>query len=183
MTTHRAPCTAAPDLFWSNAPADERAARALCSGCPLRPACAAHALDNDEPLGTWGGLTATDRVQMRLGPGWWIDTADRERHPCGTVEALGQHYRYDQPCPDCLAAAAARVEEQRRQLLAVEHALPAGGSVRGYDTHRRMGEDACPPCLAAKAGASATKRERAARRLAAAPGPPAAAALVGSAAA
>jgi WhiB family redox-sensing transcriptional regulator len=37
------------------------AARAVCSGCPVLPACRAHGLKVREPYGVWGGLTEDDR--------------------------------------------------------------------------------------------------------------------------
>jgi WhiB family redox-sensing transcriptional regulator len=37
------------------------AARAVCSGCPVRQACRAHGLKVREPYGVWGGLTEDDR--------------------------------------------------------------------------------------------------------------------------
>lgn len=43
------------------------AVRAVCSACPVRPACLAHALAYDEPWGMWGGLTARERAAHRLG--------------------------------------------------------------------------------------------------------------------
>ncbi|MEU0370610.1 WhiB family transcriptional regulator [Streptomyces sp. NPDC006283] len=160
LTLGRASCTATPDLFWSRIPDDEQAAKSLCHTCPLLLDCQTWAIDQREDWGTWGGLTATDRLRLRRGNGWWVDLEGRIRHPCGTAQAIGQHRKFTDPCDVCEAAEAQRIEEQRRAVLAVEHALAAGGSVRGYDTHRRLGEEACGPCKAAKARASATKPDR-----------------------
>jgi WhiB family redox-sensing transcriptional regulator len=50
------PCLGSdPDLFFAEAPADVEAAKAVCGGCPVRPACLAAALDRHEPWGVWGG--------------------------------------------------------------------------------------------------------------------------------
>lgn len=41
--------------------AREAAAKAICSGCPVRVQCAAHALEVREPYGVWGGMSEDDR--------------------------------------------------------------------------------------------------------------------------
>jgi WhiB family redox-sensing transcriptional regulator len=41
--------------------AAQRAARAVCFGCPVRIACLADALDNRVPFGVWGGMTERER--------------------------------------------------------------------------------------------------------------------------
>lgn len=45
----------------------EQAAKRVCAGCPVLVACREHALDQPEPYGVWGGLTAAERrvVQAR----------------------------------------------------------------------------------------------------------------------
>jgi WhiB family redox-sensing transcriptional regulator len=55
----------------------EKAAKALCVRCPVRPECAACALGTGERHGTWGGFTEGERARLRrLG---WEDTANRYR--------------------------------------------------------------------------------------------------------
>ena len=44
-----------PDLFFAESPIDVERAKALCAGCPIRPACLAGALARREPWGVWGG--------------------------------------------------------------------------------------------------------------------------------
>jgi WhiB family redox-sensing transcriptional regulator len=44
-----------PELWFAERPDDVALAQALCSGCPLRVACLAGALDRREPWGVWGG--------------------------------------------------------------------------------------------------------------------------------
>jgi len=39
----------------------ERAAKAVCAGCPVRSECARHALQVREPYGVWGGMSEEDR--------------------------------------------------------------------------------------------------------------------------
>lgn len=41
--------------------AAQRAARAVCYGCPVRISCLADALDNRVPFGVWGGMTERER--------------------------------------------------------------------------------------------------------------------------
>jgi hypothetical protein len=58
----------------------------------------------------------------------------------------------------CQAGHEQRTEDRRRAILAVEHALPARGSARGYNTHRLLGEPTCRPCMDARAKESAARR-------------------------
>jgi WhiB family redox-sensing transcriptional regulator len=65
----RAACRAAdPSIFFH--PEGERgaartqrqnSAKAICADCPVRMACAAHALKVREPYGIWGGLGEEER--------------------------------------------------------------------------------------------------------------------------
>ncbi|CAL9535109.1 WhiB family transcriptional regulator [Streptomyces sp. enrichment culture] len=59
------PCRNAPHLFVDNrsTPAAERTkeAKALCAGCPVRTACADHAIRNGIRDGIYGGLTIAER--------------------------------------------------------------------------------------------------------------------------
>lgn len=50
-----------PALFYDLHPAAIDAAKAVCASCPVRDACAAHALGVGEEFGVWGGLAADDR--------------------------------------------------------------------------------------------------------------------------
>jgi hypothetical protein len=50
-----------PDLWFSDEPEDEAAAKAICDTCPVRRECLLHALQEGEKMGTWGGLTPTER--------------------------------------------------------------------------------------------------------------------------
>jgi WhiB family redox-sensing transcriptional regulator len=55
----------------------EAAAKRLCHGCPVRPQCAAHALEVGEEYGVWGGFSENDRNLLRdVG---WRDAVDRTR--------------------------------------------------------------------------------------------------------
>lgn len=46
--------------------AREQAAKAICAACPVIRECARHALAAREPYGIWGGLSETDRDEVRL---------------------------------------------------------------------------------------------------------------------
>ncbi|WP_069743053.1 WhiB family transcriptional regulator [Streptomyces sp. EN23] len=159
-TPHCGPNTA--PLFDSTHPADEERAAAICAGCPLRSACATHALTVPEERGTWGGLTAHQRRRV-LSPddGTWLDAQGRVRLPCGSFPALMAHRRYAETCDRCEAAQQARTATRRLRRLEEEHAL--GGSEAGAKLHRRMGEPACVRCRAAEARLSAVRY--AARRM------------------
>lgn len=43
---------------------DQKRARAVCSGCPVRANCLAEALDNRIEWGVWGGMTERERRQL-----------------------------------------------------------------------------------------------------------------------
>ena len=50
-----------PALFYDPHPAAIDAAKAVCARCPVRAACAAHAVAAGEEFGVWGGLAADER--------------------------------------------------------------------------------------------------------------------------
>ncbi|MFB7239317.1 WhiB family transcriptional regulator [Streptomyces sp. NPDC056269] len=80
----------ADDLFVEGA-AQSRA-KALCSGCPVRAECLAHALDGRIEHGVWGGMTERERRAllkrrpMVLSWGRLLDAARRE-HEAGASPA------------------------------------------------------------------------------------------------
>lgn len=156
-------CTPADaHLFDSTHPDEQNKARQICAACPLRTACADHALTTPEHHGTWGGLTSKDRRRIRSPRSTtFLDDEGRVRVPCGSYKALQAHLRYEEECRGCRDAQAARTLAQRRTRLAEEHAL--GGSVTGAMIHRRIGEPVCLHCRAAEARRSAVAR--AARRM------------------
>ncbi|MGP3752183.1 WhiB family transcriptional regulator [Streptomyces sp. IBSNAI001] len=154
-----AACTPADaHLFDSTHPDQQAKARAICHDCPLRQACADHALTTPEHQGTWGGLTSKDRRRIRSPrSATFIDDDGRVRVPCGTYKALQAHLRYEEECTECRDAQAARTAAQRRLRLAEEHNL--GGTVLGAAIHRRLDEPVCVHCRAAEARRSAVARE------------------------
>ena len=56
----RAKCRGMEDALFPEA-SDQKRARLLCSGCPVRFECLAEALDNRIEWGVWGGMTERER--------------------------------------------------------------------------------------------------------------------------
>lgn len=50
------------DLFPEGA--EQRKARVICQGCPVRAQCLAEALDNRIEWGIWGGMTERERRKI-----------------------------------------------------------------------------------------------------------------------
>ena len=58
--TMRAKCRGMEDALFPEA-SDQKRARLLCSGCPVRFECLSEALDNRIEWGIWGGMTERER--------------------------------------------------------------------------------------------------------------------------
>jgi WhiB family transcriptional regulator, redox-sensing transcriptional regulator len=58
--TMRAKCRGMQDALFPEA-SDQKRARLVCSGCPVRLECLAEALDNRIEWGVWGGMTERER--------------------------------------------------------------------------------------------------------------------------
>ena len=58
--TMRAKCRGMEDALFPEA-SDQKRARLVCSGCPVRFECLAEALDNRIEWGVWGGMTERER--------------------------------------------------------------------------------------------------------------------------
>src|SRR5215216_5286703 len=58
--TLRAKCRGMEDALFPEA-SDQKRARLVCSGCPVRFECLAEALDNRIEWGVWGGMTERER--------------------------------------------------------------------------------------------------------------------------
>src|SRR5215204_2199961 len=63
-----------PDALFVQGKA-QRAAKAVCKGCPVIAECLADALDNRTEFGVWGGMTERERrAMLRRHPNvtsWW----------------------------------------------------------------------------------------------------------------
>jgi WhiB family transcriptional regulator, redox-sensing transcriptional regulator len=57
----------APDRFFSDAPANQTAALAVCEACPVTEACLAYAIETDSE-GVWGGTTSAARRKPKTRP-------------------------------------------------------------------------------------------------------------------
>jgi WhiB family redox-sensing transcriptional regulator len=53
-----------PELFFAKTRADERAALAVCSTCPVVEECLEFSLETRERFGVWGGTHERDRRKM-----------------------------------------------------------------------------------------------------------------------
>jgi WhiB family redox-sensing transcriptional regulator len=59
---HHAECQyEEPELFFPLSPAKVAEAKAVCAGCPVRPACLAYAFATGQDAGIWGGMTEDER--------------------------------------------------------------------------------------------------------------------------
>jgi WhiB family redox-sensing transcriptional regulator len=58
--TARAKCRGMQDALFPDA-SDQKRARLVCAGCPVRLECLSEALDNRIEWGVWGGMTERER--------------------------------------------------------------------------------------------------------------------------
>lgn len=61
--TLKARCRGMEDHLFPEA-SEQKRARLLCMGCPVRAHCLAEALDNRIEWGVWGGMTERERRQL-----------------------------------------------------------------------------------------------------------------------
>lgn len=63
--TH-APCRGHDEVMFSDEPDEVEQAKAICATCPEQKFlhCLEYSLDNQEPAGTWGGVSAAERVDL-----------------------------------------------------------------------------------------------------------------------
>lgn len=61
--TLQAKCRGMEDALFPEG-ADQKRARSICMGCPVRTECLAEALDNRIEWGVWGGMTERERRQL-----------------------------------------------------------------------------------------------------------------------
>ena len=54
-----------PEMFFPDVGERNPAAKRVCGRCAVREACLAYAMDNREPYGIWGGLSADERKKLR----------------------------------------------------------------------------------------------------------------------
>jgi len=61
------------DTFFGHGAVEERRAKLVCRGCPVRWECLAYALRNRVDHGVWGGLTDRERRKLlnRNRPSEW----------------------------------------------------------------------------------------------------------------
>ncbi len=61
----RGSCRDSAIEFYTDDAAERRAAKAVCSDCPVQETCLDFALENDEQFGVWGGMTPSERARER----------------------------------------------------------------------------------------------------------------------
>jgi WhiB family redox-sensing transcriptional regulator len=62
--------------------AEQRKAKLVCLGCPVRMECLAEALDNRIEFGVWGGMTERERralLRRRPDVDSWLELLDNAR--------------------------------------------------------------------------------------------------------
>lgn len=55
------------DKFFPDPERNNQGAKAVCAGCPVSAECLDYAMRNNITEGTWGGLTAHERLKLRRG--------------------------------------------------------------------------------------------------------------------
>lgn len=81
--TLRAKCRGMADALFPEA-ADQKRARGVCNGCPVRTECLAEALDNRIEWGIWGGMTERERrhlLRQRSDVTSWWSLLVRQQRP------------------------------------------------------------------------------------------------------
>lgn len=118
------PCKVDPELFFTETPAAEAAAKAICATCPFRGPCLAWALAARLPYGVAGGLTVTERRQTgpRTCPRCRAAAPGRRIY-CGDVCA--EAARADARAAQAEMQAARRVRNHRRRTAALHTAAVA----------------------------------------------------------
>jgi WhiB family redox-sensing transcriptional regulator len=104
--------------------AQQRDAREVCKGCPVRTECLAHALDNRVRFGVWGGMTERERralLKRRPDVISWaalLESARRaaQASPAADPAARTTPRRASAPRAVERPAAAARREPGRREV-------------------------------------------------------------------
>jgi len=66
-----------PDLFYADKSDWSMTIKAklVCRECPVRAQCLSYALENNEVFGVWGGMSPTQRKDLRRAGGDWRELA------------------------------------------------------------------------------------------------------------
>ncbi len=59
------PCQSWPDLFFPEMGGTSEPAKKLCQGCPVKLQCLEYALNANETIGVWGGLSVLERKRLK----------------------------------------------------------------------------------------------------------------------
>lgn len=150
-----------PELFFptgETAPAIVRTeeAKAVCARCPVLDTCLRWAMDNGLEDGVWGGLSESERRNLRRRT---AKAAARERQAkearqaptCGTTKAYYQHLFAGEPIDPACQTASDAYEQQAAEELALKTAKC--GTRPGYQKHLREHTEICDPCRQANTDA------------------------------
>jgi WhiB family redox-sensing transcriptional regulator len=101
-----------PELFFPERGHDASAAKAVCFACPVRTDCLAHAIQNNETVGIWGGLSAHQRRRAKSGK----PTRGPLTH--GTRRGYYRHrVAGEEPCDACRRACAEYSRRRRTRQV------------------------------------------------------------------
>ena len=108
---HKAACSGKDTAYWfpeQTGPYNPATARAvaICRSCPVQLACLAHAQEQPEHHGIWGGLTPAQRLGMRRNP--------VIEH--GTNHGYNRHLHYGQPACELCKRAHAEYQDAKRRI-------------------------------------------------------------------
>lgn len=74
---------------------DQKRAKTICMGCPVRAQCLAEALDNRIEWGVWGGMTERERRQLlrqRPDVESWSAVLNAAVNSSGTVRVVDEQF-------------------------------------------------------------------------------------------
>jgi WhiB family redox-sensing transcriptional regulator len=86
----RASCREEPEDVMFVRGAEQRKAKLVCIGCPVRTECLSEALDNRIEYGVWGGMTERERralLRRRPDVTSWRELLDSARHSTDSDDA------------------------------------------------------------------------------------------------
>jgi hypothetical protein len=150
-----------PELFFptgETAPAivQTQKAKTICDRCPVLETCLQWAMDNGLEDGVWGGLSESERRNLRRRT---AKAAAKERQieeaeqapACGTTKAYYQHLFAGESIDPACQAASDAYEQQAAEQEALRSAKC--GTRAGYQKHLRDHTEICDPCRQANTDA------------------------------
>lgn len=108
------------DIFFTERGESTATARSICAECVIRRACAQFALDHNEKWGTWGGLSAKQRLLIKRRKSTLdVELAKSAGHRCVVCDT--RYFPDSGAQKTCSAVCAARrgMRRSRRALRGV----------------------------------------------------------------